>query len=1098
MKRRIAGILMALTVFVSSVAVSAGPEGELTYAYGTESVSESDFHKQTDDSEVISREEIKLDEASSDMSEEIPDISQDKEESSDEENENQEEPISESSDSDSSSEENLLQESDQLLEEAEVSEEPGFTVFSEENADLLKGESEEDKELIQEIEDGQVLAFSPAISDEAEQNDIAEGFSASENDIAVTALKPGEYYVESGARAYCDEVWTEANDFVAGNHTRMASTFRLVHYIDDAGTERTSPLYCLKATKTGVDNVNLKEEAVKVLKNATIQKLLYFGHGGPGDLGTSYDPSCSHINWSRWQNRYMFTHIALSKVYSGDKGYATEAEVEHVGINKLITKVKAMTIPARNKASVSVYGDNGWTAAGGQTVPMSVFRFRDSSHSYVPDSMKDGFQLSALMKVTDAAKTGNGIIVTRASTEKWQLAYWDSGAEYNADKTNPTMMKGTRLKLKEGAYFLFIFPLNTTASKKFQYKMMLQPVSYLLVDGKTQTGKDGMQDFGAYVYQGTRGLVTFTLKPAAYGSIKLTKTEVNTAAKIEGAQYSLYAAEIIKSGYRTKYQKDQKITSATTDSNGVITFTKLAPGKYYIKETKAPAGYLLSAAVKNVTVTGGKTATASVKDEMDIHGTVSITKKDGDTKDMLAGAQFTLYEWSKTGKSYKKTGKLLKYDSQKRIYTSDVFYYSEDNQGKFRVKETKAPAGYTGTWQKDIRLTEPGTNKKFSFEVLNYQTNKRKIEIVKTDADKGDILENAEFTLYEYSAALKGYKTEGVLLKYDRENQLYTSEELLKTADNKGRFRVVETKNPPGYEGTWEKEADITDEDASLFYEVTNTSISNYTGTIRLRKSDIYTGELLEGAEFTVYQWNAANNSYEDDLEEKSILKYNSDTKEYCSDDLPVTEENQGKFRIVETENPENYTGIYEKEIVFEKKENTFSDEIVLNAENTPDTLLLGTITIIKKIREEDITWAHGNPSFFFVAEGKDLTGASHKYEDYVTFVPDSYEMDDNGYATLAVTLAHVPLGQYEIWEKPVLRYYLKDAYANTENVSITKGISPSYGADPKQVAKGTAVLTAENGDASITFVNEKSRYDGYSHNDCIKNTIPLLFPEKE
>ena len=48
---------MALTVFVSSVAVSAGPEGELTYAYGTESVSESDFHKQTDDSEVISREE---------------------------------------------------------------------------------------------------------------------------------------------------------------------------------------------------------------------------------------------------------------------------------------------------------------------------------------------------------------------------------------------------------------------------------------------------------------------------------------------------------------------------------------------------------------------------------------------------------------------------------------------------------------------------------------------------------------------------------------------------------------------------------------------------------------------------------------------------------------------------------------------------------------------------------------------------------------------------------------------------------------------------------------------------------------------------------
>lgn len=191
---------------------------------------------------------------------------------------------------------------------------------------------EEDKELIQEIEDGQVLAFSPAISDEAEQNDIAEGFSASENDIAVTALKPGEYYVESGARAYCERsgqrpmtLWQEIIHV-----WQVLSVSCIILMMQD--TERTSPLYCLKATKTGVDNVNLKEEAVKVLKNATIQKLLYFGHGGPGDLGTSYDPSCSHINWSRWQNRYMFTHIALSKVYSGDKGYATEAEVEHVGI----------------------------------------------------------------------------------------------------------------------------------------------------------------------------------------------------------------------------------------------------------------------------------------------------------------------------------------------------------------------------------------------------------------------------------------------------------------------------------------------------------------------------------------------------------------------------------------------------------------------------------------------------------------------------------------------------------------------------------------------------------------------------------------------
>lgn len=302
----------------------------------------------------------------------------------------------------------------------------------------------------------------------------------------------------------------------------------------------------------------------------------------------------------------MFTHIALSKVYFNDRGYATEAEVEHVGINRMISKIKAMTIPARNKASVSAYGEDGWTTAAGKTVPMSVFRSRPDHYPYVPDSMKDGFQMSPLMKVTDSAGIGNGITITRTSSEKWQLAYWNNSTEYNAKKTKPTMMTGTSLKLKAGAYFMMIFPLNTTASKKFQCKMLLQPVSYILVDGKTQTGKDGIQDFGAYVYQGTRGTVTFTLKPSAYGSTKLTKTETNTGQKIAGAEYTLYAAEILKSGYRTFYQEDQKIASAVTDSEGVITFPKLYPGKYYVKETKAPKGYVLSTEVKNITVTGGK------------------------------------------------------------------------------------------------------------------------------------------------------------------------------------------------------------------------------------------------------------------------------------------------------------------------------------------------------------------------------------------------------------------------------------------------------------------------------------------------------------
>ena len=397
-----------------------------------------------------------------------------------------------------------------LTETPEQAEDPGFIVFTEENAEILTAESEEDQKLIQEIENGEIIALSAALSGKILEAGSAEVISEGEDSLAVTALSPSQYYLDSWTRVYCDEIWTAANDFLGpGNKTRMGCTYRSVHYIDDTGEEKVSPLYCLKATKDGLDSMTLKNEAVKALTNSVIQKLLYFGYGGPGDLGTGYDPSCSHIDWSKWQNRYVFTHIALSKVYFNDCGYATAAEVEHTGINRLIDKIQTLTIPARNKAAVYVSEDGSWSAASGKTIPLSVFRSRPAGFPFVPDSMKDGFQMSTLMKVTDGAKAGNGITITRGAAEKWQLAYWTSAAEYNSHKSNPKMMSGTSLNLKDGAYFFLIFPLNASATKKFSCKMLLQPVSYILVDGSAQAGKDGVQDFGAYVYQGTRGSLSF-------------------------------------------------------------------------------------------------------------------------------------------------------------------------------------------------------------------------------------------------------------------------------------------------------------------------------------------------------------------------------------------------------------------------------------------------------------------------------------------------------------------------------------------------------------------------------------------------------------
>ena len=144
------------------------------------------------------------------------------------------------------------------------------------------------------------------------------------------------------------------------------------------------------------------------------------------------------------------------------------------------------------------------------------------------------------------------------------------------------------------------------------------------------------------------------------------------------------------------------------------------------------------------------------------------------------------------------------------------------------MRETKAPPNYTGNWQKNFTLDKPGEKQEFLFEAVNYQTEKRRIEVRKIDAKTGEILKGAEFTLYEYSAAKKAYKEKGTLLDYDISSELYVSGELLKTSDNEGKYKIAETKTPPGYTGSWEEEVNITDKDARLSFEVVNEKEKEY------------------------------------------------------------------------------------------------------------------------------------------------------------------------------------------------------------------------------------------------------------------------------
>lgn len=137
-----------------------------------------------------------------------------------------------------------------------------------------------------------------------------------------------------------------------------------------------------------------------------------------------------------------------------------------------------------------------------------------------------------------------------------------------------------------------------------------------------------------------------------------------------------------------------------------------------------------------------------------------------------------------------------------------------------------------------------------------------------------------------------------------------------------------------------------------------------------------------------------------------------------------------------------------------------------------------GEITVTKKIKEADITWAHGNPVFRFRVTGKDQQGNSHVYEDYVEFKPGMYEVSGED-AMMSCTFKGIQAGHYTISELPTLRYQFESITADTENVTISE-------------KSGLALIDSSQKKAAVTFKNKKTRYDRYSHTDVVRNIIPV------
>ena len=228
-----------------------------------------------------------------------------------------------------------------------------------------------------------------------------------------------------------------------------------------------------------------------------------------------------------------------------------------------------------------------------------------------------------------------------------------------------------------------------------------------------------MSQYTAYVaYNNAQDIVW--IEKDQKGSLNLKKesanpevTDGNSCYSREGAIYGVYKEQACTT----------KVADLTTDAQGNSNTVEVDAGTYYVRETKAPKGFVLDKQVHPVTVIAGKTAVLKVKDlpQLDPVGVLlgKIDKETNQNKPQgsasLEGAEFTVkyYKTEPTGtQDPAEQGKTPErtwifrtnengfcYYEEKYKVSGDELYLSPTKNpsiplGIVTIQETKAPEGY--------------------------------------------------------------------------------------------------------------------------------------------------------------------------------------------------------------------------------------------------------------------------------------------------------------------------------------------------------------------------------------------------------------------
>ena len=547
-------------------------------------------------------------------------------------------------------------------------------------------------------------------SDSPVQNYTDVEIETSEEDASAQAIKELKEDIEEGNVM----VLSAAERATSSGSTVTLTKGRTIYYPSYIGNYLTCLFtvngkiaYCLQSQKASPPSGSYVAQVLDSNKN--LQKVLYYGYGGAGDLTGSY------LSGKTEDEKYVYTHIAASYAYAGEAGFTgcNYNDLVNAGVIAYINYLFGQEEPPKGELSLS---------------------------STKLNAVRDG----------NIQKTPN-ITLSGDHRNYVTLSVPENVTAHNLSKEQVLQMEKSRFMVEIHS----ICPADLLLTGSYASGNLYGSVGKTWRTLVLTTG-DSKQDIGVFESE-TAAPVSFSVQWLNMTRIELMKKDVNTQNPLSGAVYGIYTDKKCENLLMT-------MSATGTDGKAVSDYFDSALKTVYVKEVTAPTGYKLNTEVYKVDVTAGKTLTVTATDER-VTGKVKIAKIDKETlafkaqgDSVLRGAVYGLYAKEDIVHPDGTTGVLYKQDSliaQGVIGDDGTLEFSELYLGEMYVKEITPPEGYTlDTTKYEVSVTYEGQDVAEVTRDLTVkeQVKKQAFQLIKISEDgeqtETDLVAGAGFKVY--------------------------------------------------------------------------------------------------------------------------------------------------------------------------------------------------------------------------------------------------------------------------------------------------------------------------------------------------------------